>query len=216
MMNGVSSIFRHFKNFFLMCDTVPSKTSRSTANPHAACINFASDNEMPGQASVGCNFEDKANITFSTGCNGESALVDPLDRDNGNAGSNSKSNLVEYSSMNMSITTINDLMEDVKHKLIAEMKTMIEESRNETENMIVTNVKQMSGKIEDNRKEIENMKEENKKETKRLIEDNRQEILQEMKNKTEDNQKEIKMMNEKGNATYMKRREQKDIMANKK
>ena len=126
----------------LQCDTVSNNTPFTNSSNKGTWHVAECENEISNKNSVGCVSDNKGNCLI--GCNEESAFVDILGRSNVNKESGCQTDSIDDSSLNMSRSAFNDLMEDIKLQLMVEMKKMIEE----------------------NRKEIKDIKEEGKNETK--------------------------------------------------
>ena len=84
--------------------------------------------------------------------------------------SGSETDSIDESSLNVSKTTLKDLMEGVKIQLIVEMKNIIEENKKGLKDMNRENEKEMKSMIEQNQREIKTMLEYSRKEFERLDE----------------------------------------------
>ena len=189
MRNGVNAVFTFIKSILLQCDTASNKKVHIGQSRKDAGVMVVSEDGISNRGSFVCISENKTNITLLTECNDESSLVDRLDLNDMNAETGAGTDSIDASSLNMPRAIFQDLMEDVKIQLILEMKTMIEENREEMKHI-----------NEEHRNEMKGMNDENRKETKSLIEENRQELSSMM----EDIKKEITRMD--GNFKNLKKR----------
>ena len=165
MRNGANAVFTFIKSILLQCDTASNKKIHIGQSREDAGVMVASEDGKSNRGAFVCISENKTNITLLTECNDESSLVDGLDLKDMNVETSAGIDAIRESSLNMPRATFQDLIEDVKIQLILEMRTMIEENKEE-----------MKHRKEENRNEMKGMNDENRKETKSLIEENRQEL----------------------------------------
>ena len=155
MRNGVNAVFTHIKNILLQCDTVSNKKINTTKSPKEAGAMVGSEDGVSNQDSIWGNSENKTDVTRLTGFNVESSLVADIGLNDINAKRSAQTDVIDISSLNMSRTATQVLMEDDNIQLIFEMSNTIEETRKEVREM----KEEMKGMIEHIRKENKRMDE---------------------------------------------------------